>query len=110
MYMTYMYVHVHVDRSRCVMTCPRTRAAVNSLALLLLLQDRENPEVQSRLGTIERRYKDLLNLATIRKQKLLDALALYQLYNEADNVEQWIAEKVGPPVPTTSQLRIGFDE
>ena len=76
------------------MTCPRTRAAVNSLALLLLLQDRENPEVQSRLGTIERRYKDLLNLATIRKQKLLDALALYQLYNEADNVEQWIAEKV----------------
>ena len=84
------------------MTCPRTRAAVNSLALLLLLQNRENPEVQSRLGTIERRYKDLLNLATIRKQKLLDALALYQLYNEADNVEQWIAEKVSlsvhPPV------------
>ena len=69
--------------------------------MLLLLQDRENPEVQSRLGTIERRYKDLLNLATIRKQKLLDALALYQLYNEADNVEQWIAEKVclSPPLP-----------
>ena len=58
-------------------------------------KDRENPEVQSRLGIIDRRYQELLELAKIRKQRLLDALALYQLYNEADNVEQWIAEKVG---------------
>ena len=29
----------------------------------------------------------------MRKQRLLDALALYKLYNDADGVEQWIAEK-----------------
>lgn len=32
-------------------------------------------------------------MAKIRKQRLLDALALYKLYNEADGVEQWITEK-----------------
>jgi spectrin beta len=37
-----------------------------------------------------------LELAEIRKQRLLDALALYKLYNDAEGVEQWIAEKVRP--------------
>ena len=57
-------------------------------------QDRDSTEVTSRLGSIDRRYNELLELANIRKQRLLDALALYQLYNESDNVEQWITEKV----------------
>ena len=47
-----------------------------------------------RLGSIDRRYQELLELSEIRKQRLLDALALYKLYNEADSVEQWITEKV----------------
>ena len=62
--------------------------------VLFCRQDRENPDVSNRLGTIDRRYQELLELAEVRKQRLLNALALYQLYNEADNVEQWIAEKV----------------
>jgi len=58
------------------------------------MQDRESPEVRSRLDSVERRYHELLELTELRKQRLLDALALYKLYNDADGVEQWIAEKV----------------
>ena len=57
------------------------------------MQDRDSPDVQSRLGSIDRRYQELLELAKIRKQRLLDALALYKLYNETDGVETWIIEK-----------------
>ncbi len=48
----------------------------------------------SRLGSIDRRYQELLELSKLRKQRLEDASALYQLFNEADGTEQWIAEKV----------------
>lgn len=40
------------------------------------------------------RYKELLELAKLRKQRLLDALSLYKLFSEADGVQQWIGEKV----------------
>ena len=50
--------------------------------------------MRSRLDSVERRYHELLELTELRKQRLLDALALYKLYNDADGVEQWIAEKV----------------
>ncbi|XP_067680907.1 spectrin beta chain-like isoform X4 [Haliotis asinina] len=56
-------------------------------------QDRESPDVQSRLGSIDRRYQELLELAKLRKQRLLDALSLYKLFNETDGVETWIDEK-----------------
>ncbi|XP_050407107.1 spectrin beta chain isoform X3 [Patella vulgata] len=56
-------------------------------------QDRESPDVQSRLGSVDRRYQELLELAKLRKQRLLDALSLYKLANEADGVETWIDEK-----------------
>ena len=46
-----------------------------------------------RLASIARRYKELLEMAKIRKQRLLDALSLYKLFTEADGVEQWIQEK-----------------
>nr|XP_027207988.1 spectrin beta chain-like isoform X11 [Penaeus vannamei] len=55
--------------------------------------DRESPVVIERLASIDRRYKELLELAKVRKQRLLDALSLYKLFTEADGVEQWIAEK-----------------
>lgn len=57
----------------------------------------------SRLGSIDRRYQELLELAKIRHQRLQDALALYKLFNEADGVEQWISEKeklLGTMTPT----------
>lgn len=72
------------------------RTAIDSLheqASNLGEQDRESPEVRSRLDSVERRYHELLELTELRKQRLLDALALYKLYNDADGVEQWIAEK-----------------
>ncbi|XP_071055816.1 spectrin beta chain isoform X5 [Onthophagus taurus] len=51
------------------------------------------PEVQKRLSSIDSRYKELLELAKLRKQRLLDALSLYKLLSESDGVEQWIGEK-----------------
>ena len=59
------------------------------------VQDRESPDVQSRLSSIDKRYQDLLDLAKLRKQRLIDALSLYKLFNESDGVETWIDEKVG---------------
>ncbi|KAG0433098.1 hypothetical protein HPB47_020249 [Ixodes persulcatus] len=55
--------------------------------------DRESPAVLERLASIDHRYKDLLDLARLRKQRLLDALSLHKLFNEADGVHQWIQEK-----------------
>lgn len=55
--------------------------------------DRVAPEVLDRLATIDRRYKELVDLSELRKQRLNDAISLYQLFNEADGVDQWIAEK-----------------
>lgn len=57
-------------------------------------QDRKAPEVVERLNSIDHRYQELLELAKLRKQRLLDALSLYKLFSEADGVEQWIGEKV----------------
>ncbi|XP_052133456.1 spectrin beta chain [Frankliniella occidentalis] len=56
-------------------------------------RDRESPEVQERLASIDHRYKELNELAKLRKQRLLDALSLYKLLSESDGVEQWIGEK-----------------
>lgn len=61
--------------------------------IFILFQDRECPDVQNRLGSIDRRYQELLELAKLRKQRLLDALSLYKLVNEADGVDTWIDEK-----------------
>jgi hypothetical protein len=51
-------------------------------------------QVVERLASIDHRYKELLELAKLRKQRLLDALSLYKLLSESDGVEQWIGEKV----------------
>ncbi|XP_015125014.1 spectrin beta chain isoform X2 [Diachasma alloeum] len=55
--------------------------------------DAKSPEVLERLASIDSRYKELLELAKLRKQRLLDALSLYKLFSESDGVEQWIGEK-----------------
>ena len=54
---------------------------------------RDHPDVRNKLSTIGRRYGDLQDLAKLRKQRLLDALALYKLFNDAESVEAWIDEK-----------------
>ena len=50
-------------------------------------------DVQQRLQSIERRYTELLELSKLRKQKLHDAISLFRLLADADNVEAWIEEK-----------------
>ena len=72
------------------------------------VQDRESPDVQSRLSSIDKRYQDLLDLAKLRKQRLIDALSLYKLFNESDGVETWIDEKVGC-VPLSFMILYCFD-
>ncbi|XP_076464437.1 spectrin beta chain-like isoform X2 [Babylonia areolata] len=67
--------------------------ALHEQAASLGEQDRESPDVQSRLSSIDKRYQDLLDLAKLRKQRLIDALSLYKLFNESDGVETWIDEK-----------------
>lgn len=52
------------------------------------------PEVNERMSSIDKRYKELIELAKLRHQRLLDALSLYKLFSEADAVQQWIGEKV----------------
>ena len=56
--------------------------------------NQEHSEVTDRLADVDKKYNDLKQLAELRKQRLLDALALYTVFNEADGVEQWIVEKV----------------
>ena len=70
------------------------RGGSYSHVTLRLLQDRESESVQTRLSVIDRKYQELLEFAKLRKQRLLDALSLYKLFNEADGVETWIDEKV----------------
>jgi len=76
--------------------------SLHEQASVLGEEDRESGPVIERLASIDRRYKELCEMAKIRKQRLLDALSLYKLFTEADGVEQWIAEKekmLGTMVP-----------
>lgn len=56
-------------------------------------RDRQAPPVVDRLMSIDRRYDELLNLSNQRKQRLIDASALFKLLNEGNALEQWIVEK-----------------
>ena len=56
-------------------------------------ENQASNEVQQRLQSIDRRYTELFELSKLRKQKLLDAIALFRLLADADNVEAWIEEK-----------------
>lgn len=56
-------------------------------------QNRNAPEVRSRLSEISHRYDELMRLAEVRKQRLLDALDFYKLLTDVDATEQLINEK-----------------
>ena len=64
--------------------------ALHAQAEALSPLDSDSPEVVGRLASIDRRYHELLEMAEFGKQRLLDALALF---NEADSVDQWIRQK-----------------
>ncbi|XP_071530660.1 spectrin beta chain isoform X5 [Panulirus ornatus] len=83
----------HKDVTEELKNYATTIEALHQQASELNEIDRESPDVVERLASIDRRYKELLELAKMRKQRLLDALSLYKLFTEADGVEQWIGEK-----------------
>ncbi|XP_039294197.1 spectrin beta chain isoform X2 [Nilaparvata lugens] len=83
----------HKDATDEVKNYAATIEALHQQASELGEQDRQAPEVVERLASIDKRYKELMELAKLRKQQLLDALSLYKLFSEADGVEQWIGEK-----------------
>lgn len=56
-------------------------------------RDRNSPQVIERLTSIDKRYNELLDLSNNRKQRLIDASALFKLFNEGNAVEQWMVEK-----------------
>lgn len=56
-------------------------------------QDRNSPQVVDRLSSIDKRYEELIELSEQRKQRLIDASALFKLFNEGNAVEQWMVEK-----------------
>lgn len=83
----------HKDVTEELKNYASTIEALHQQASSLGPELREAPEVKARLESIDGRYKDLLDLAKMRKQRLLDALSLYKLLSESDGVEQWIDEK-----------------
>ncbi|XP_021945798.1 spectrin beta chain isoform X7 [Folsomia candida] len=83
----------HDDVTEELKNYTSTIDALHQQAQQLGEQDRDSPEVVERLASIDRRYKELTELAKLRKQRLLDALSLYKLFSESEGVEQWVAEK-----------------
>ncbi|KAK6634026.1 hypothetical protein RUM44_004633 [Polyplax serrata] len=83
----------HNDVAEELKNYESTIAALKSQAAELGEHDRQSPEILDRLSSIDHRFKELLELSKLRKQRLLDALSLYKLFSESDGVEQWIGEK-----------------
>ncbi|XP_077469904.1 spectrin beta chain, non-erythrocytic 1 isoform X2 [Stigmatopora argus] len=67
--------------------------ALREQARTLPPEKAESPEVQTRLAGVEERYKEVVELARLRKQALQDALALYKMLSEACACQLWIDEK-----------------
>ncbi|XP_062554879.1 spectrin beta chain isoform X1 [Armigeres subalbatus] len=83
----------HKDVADELKNYAETIEQLHAQAKNLTLNDPEQQKVQERLAAIDARYKELMELAKLRKQRLLDALSLYKLISESDGVEQWISEK-----------------
>lgn len=56
-------------------------------------QDQDAPEVLEAKQGLDDHYNALQYKMSVRHQKLLDALALYKLYSEADIVKSWVVER-----------------
>ena len=83
----------HKDVAEELKNYSETIEQLHAQAGKLTLNDEEQQKVNERLGAIDARYKELMELSKLRKQRLLDALSLYKLLSESDGVEQWIGEK-----------------
>ncbi|CAF3598148.1 unnamed protein product [Rotaria socialis] len=84
----------HKDTQDILDNYRQTIDNLKSTNLQVLTPEKQNsPDVQQRLQSIERRYTELIELSKLRKQKLLDAISLFRLLADADNVEAWIEEK-----------------
>uniref|UniRef100_A0A8C6T0R1 Spectrin beta chain n=1 Tax=Neogobius melanostomus TaxID=47308 RepID=A0A8C6T0R1_9GOBI len=59
----------------------------------LPLQYREQEEVQVRVTDLEQLYTEVVEVAVLRQQWLLDALAVYHMFSEVNACELWIDEK-----------------
>lgn len=51
------------------------------------------PDIQQRLSGTQKRKLELVEIARMRKQRLIDSLSLYKLLADVDSVESWIDEK-----------------
>ncbi|XP_056333914.1 spectrin beta chain, non-erythrocytic 4-like isoform X2 [Danio aesculapii] len=59
----------------------------------LPLQYRELDEVRARMAETEQLYTEVAEVAVLRQQWLLDALAVYHMFSEVNACEVWIDEK-----------------
>uniref|UniRef100_A0A8C5M7R5 Spectrin beta chain n=1 Tax=Leptobrachium leishanense TaxID=445787 RepID=A0A8C5M7R5_9ANUR len=92
-YSTQSLVKKHKDVTEEIASYRSTIDALHEQAAALPKDQIDSSDVQSRLTGIEERYKELAELARLRKQALQDALTLYKMFSEADACELWIDEK-----------------
>ncbi|KAI0980002.1 hypothetical protein GJ496_004961 [Pomphorhynchus laevis] len=50
-------------------------------------------EVEQRVTSLQRRFNELLSISSLRQRKLEEAIHLFRLFHDVDNVESWITEK-----------------
>ncbi|KAE8600783.1 hypothetical protein XENTR_v10013409 [Xenopus tropicalis] len=92
-YSTQSLVKKHKDVAEEIANYRSTIDALHEQAAALPEERFNSTDVQNRLSGIEERYKELAELARLRKQALQDALTLYKMFSEADACELWIVEK-----------------
>ena len=67
---------------------------LGEMARALIAEDHPEAEtIAVRIGQVDKLYAGLRDLANERRAKLDDALKLFRLNREVDDLEQWIAEK-----------------
>ncbi|KAI0979227.1 hypothetical protein GJ496_005586 [Pomphorhynchus laevis] len=55
--------------------------------------DKNRTEVEQRVTSLQRRFNELLSISSLRQRKLEEAIHLFRLFHDVDNVEAWITEK-----------------
>ncbi|XP_064411735.1 spectrin beta chain, non-erythrocytic 1 [Latimeria chalumnae] len=92
-YSTQSLVKKHKDVAEEIASYRPTIDSLDEQAKILPEEYRKSQDVYSRVSGIEERYKEVAELARLRKQALQDALALYKMSSETDACELWIDEK-----------------
>ncbi|XP_043911085.1 spectrin beta chain, non-erythrocytic 1 [Protopterus annectens] len=92
-YSTQSLVKKHKDVAEEIANYRSTIDSLIEQSKALPVEFAQSQDVQDRLSGIEERYKEVAELARLRKQALQDALALYKMSSETDACELWIYEK-----------------